>query len=280
MLLGNYSIWLLALLFLFALILTIGWKALLVLGLLAVCFFLFINNNSVASSIFKWVVRGFSLLFLLGLFGAFISFLNSGLKKSNSIKRNNYTHQNETIETTDTLSNNLIISHHRTWPDYKNKIHNCDIKVFASDYFESKNFNQSQYNAPDFNFLYSLLNKHDANKLDLIYQEFDSLRLVNNYAPRSKEFADLIVSCIQDIPYALVLPSACNPYVTTDKTVKDLLLTGCDCKPYVSNGVQTPVEFMVNFKGHCDTRSLFLYKILNKFGYKTVLLASNIISTQ
>lgn len=271
---GNMIIWLLLALFLFAVIKAIGWPALLIIGLLAACFYLFVNNNNVIVVVFQWIIRAFSLLFLIGLFGAFISLFKSGFKKSSTWSRNDYTHQNDKTETTDTITNNLIISHHRTWPDYKKKIHDCDIKVFVSDYIESRIFNQSLYNATDFKSLYSLLNNHDENGLDLIYKEFDRLRVVNNYMPRSKEFAELIVSCIQDIPYALVLQNSCNPYSTTDQNVKELLLNGCDCKPYISNGVQSPVEFMGNLMGDCDTRSLLLYKILNNFGYKTVLLAS------
>ncbi|MBK7310723.1 MAG: hypothetical protein IPI93_08015 [Sphingobacteriaceae bacterium] len=158
-------------------------------------------------------IRLLSILFLFGVLASFVSYLKTDIKRSNFPKRNDYEHRNSVDEITDTLREDQIISHHRAWQDYDNNIHECNLKVYKSDYLKSNEFNHSQFNSTDFKGLYARISQFDQNKLDLIYKEFDSLRMSNNYSPRSPEFAKLIVSCIQDIPYALVLPYSCNPLV-------------------------------------------------------------------
>jgi hypothetical protein len=273
--LGKIILWLLLVLFVILWIFTIGWKSLAIIGLVIGLVYFRLLGSSIISTIFRWGIRLLSILFLFGVLASFVSYFKTNSKRSNFPKRNDYEHSNSVDEITDTLKEDQIISHHRSWQDYDNHMHECNLKIYKSDYLKSNEFNQTQFNSADFKSLYARISQFDLNKLDLIYKEFDSLRISNNYTPRSPEFAKLIVSCIQDIPYALVLPYSCNPFGVNDKSIKELLLTGCDCKAFVPNGLQTPTEFMGDLKGDCDTRSLLLFMVLNKFEYKTLVLASD-----
>ena len=67
----------------------------------------------------------------------------------------------------------------------------------------------------------------------------------------SEEFVKVIVSFVQHITYELV----------PDDYRFD---------------IYTPVEFMKIFKGDCDTKVLFLFTILTKFGYDVIMLNSDV----
>ena len=47
-----------------------------------------------------------------------------------------------------------------------------------------------------------------------------------------------------------------------------------DCLGNILFGFQSPVEFMSNFKGDCDTKVLLCFYILKKFGYDVAILIS------
>ncbi len=270
--LGKILLWLIALIFACLWVYFIGIKSLLLFGLIGVILYGIVSKFEFFYSIFKWGIRLISLLFVLGMLSVFLNYFKHGFKNNEIPTRNNYTHTDKEIEKTDTL-NDLIV-HHRLWNDYAQNNYACDLKIHYSDYLNSSNFNTSQISARNLKDVYSSLKQFDENSLNLIYQEFDSLRIANNYSNNSPQLANMLVSCIQDIPYVLILDRSCNIRDNDDNSVRELLTSGCDCKGFVPNGVQSPIEFMYDLKGDCDTRSLLLFVLLKKFGYKTLLLAS------
>ena len=66
-------------------------------------------------------------------------------------------------------------------------------------------------------------------------------------------FAESIVSCIQDIPYTLILPGACDPWIYNDQFTIDFLLQGGKCRPNELYGLLSPSEFFEDLDGDCDT---------------------------
>jgi hypothetical protein len=252
----------------------IGIVSFIVLLILGALYLLLNNQFSLLTNIFRWGLRLISIVFAIGLITAFISYFKHGFKQEIFPKRNDYSNTNSENERTSNDTTNKLIINHREWKDYTNKSYTADLKIRYFDYYDSKRFNNTMLNATDFRSVYNSLLANDENKLNLICREFDSLRIKNNYENNSKELADMIVTCVQDIPYFLILNGSCSIYDNRDKTIQQLLASGCGCKGYVPNGVQSPVEFMADLKGDCDTRSLLLYLILKKFGYKTLLLVS------
>lgn len=270
---GRIILWLLFFLFAILWIRFIGLPSLIVLLLIGVLLYFINTKFHFFYNILSWFTRLISLVFFIGIISSFVSYFLHGFKSDIFPKRNDYTQTNNEKELTDTL-NNDIINHHREWKDYNQKIYNCNLKIRLSDFNKSKRFNASLGFAGDFKYIYNQIANFDESSLNLIFKEFDSLRVINHYQPNSLQFANMITSCIQDIPYALILNGRCSPYDVDDNSIKQLLIEGCDCKGSVPNGLQTPVEFMSNLKGDCDTRSLLLFVIFKKFGYKTLLLAS------
>lgn len=119
---------------------------------------------------------------------------------------------------------------------------------------------------------------------NLIAQNKDKLpKVLAAYAKKGKEkklsrneFADMIVSSIQSIPYCMVHDYS---HEKADEvyggSIREYHETGGPCLENIKFGVQSPVEFIGNFKGDCDTRSLLLYYILSSFGYDCVVLVSS-----
>ncbi len=95
---------------------------------------------------------------------------------------------------------------------------------------------------------------YDINKLDLVYFKLDSLQSQNRL--NEIQFAEVIVSLIQDIPYSLILSDACDANIYNDKFIKEYLNGDGNCLSNTRYGLLTPVEFMTT----PDTESSFLKK--------------------
>jgi hypothetical protein len=102
----------------------------------------------------------------------------------------------------------------------------------------------------------------------------DSLQTENNLT--QIEFAEVIVTLIQDIPYSLILPDACDFRIYNDDFIREYLSTGGKCEGYVKYGLLSPVEFMASLAGDCDTRTLLLFTVLNHYGYDVAMLSSEL----
>ncbi|WP_315823482.1 hypothetical protein [Paraflavitalea speifideaquila] len=119
----------------------------------------------------------------------------------------------------------------------------------------------------------SMLNT-DQTYLEPIAAAFDSL--ARSKALNKQQTASMIVSCIQSIPYALVVDRSCTTNYSDDYV--NQMLANCEtdcCKGYSKFGVQSPLEFMADLKGDCDTRALLLYALLGRLNYNVALMTSN-----
>ncbi|WP_157607530.1 hypothetical protein [Runella limosa] len=174
------------------------------------------------------------------------------------------------------IKEDCALQEHRiTWSDYAGRTFNGTIKVCISDYPTSKN-NRAQSS------FYEQLIEFDAPKLNRLYAMFYDIAKRNQLG--NTETAEMIVSCIQSIPYFLVIADEAGEYMRrceasgqTNNFAYQYLLAR---RPYIDgiiqNGVQSPVEFMYNLKGDCDTRTVLLYTVLSKFKYDVVILNSDV----
>lgn len=109
--------------------------------------------------------------------------------------------------------------------------------------------------------------------LDLFRMDQDKIKKVSKiFSDSSRKMrltplqtAEMVVTFIQEIPYTLVHEGTCskavsmgNPFVVEYHAQKK------PCLPNVSEGVQSPYEFLHNLKGDCDTRALLAYAILSQ----------------
>lgn len=90
------------------------------------------------------------------------------------------------------------------------------------------------------------------------------------------EFAEMVVSCIQDIPYAYIFQDKCLPADQYESSIRTLLERCPECcMGNIMYGIQNPVSFMQNLKGDCDTRTVMIYCVLKHFGYDVAILNSD-----
>ena len=180
------------------------------------------------------------------LFGVFIislmSLIFSGYEKNLDQKILSYDSE---IKSKINIAN---VSHYRQWNDYEKNLFSGTFEVRQSD-INSSLLYKSKTKPTSYSQMCKYLSDFDISKLDLVYNTLDDIRkrrLLN-----SEEFVKVIVSFVQHITYELV----------PDDHRFD---------------IYTPVEFMKIFKGDCDTKVLFLFTILTKFGYDVIMLNSDV----
>jgi hypothetical protein len=247
------------------------------LPILAIPFLL----NIIPSNIWNWIFRIFAGLLLF----AFIASIFYSISNTNS----NYVPKKYAVdnvkETTDTLKRvsekDTIISHFRSWRDYDNNLYEGSYFVKYTAYQNAKFYknnlqilgnNQAEYDK----ILFSL-KENDKENINGLYQLFDTLKFEKKID--SITFAKMIVSFVQDIPYALVLPENCDPNLYADNFIKQYLNSNnAKCDGFEKFGINTPVEFLATLNGDCDTRTLLLYTIFAHYNYDIALLSSETYS--
>ena len=165
------------------------------------------------------------------------------------------------------------LSHYHEWSDYSNNFYHENFDVSEYYYNQSKinreniNVNNSQVIAAFDEYFYETVHSNtfnfDQNKLSKVLAMYNKVK--NKYALNRFEFANAIVSSVQSIPYNYILTGECN-YETNPENK--------GCIDFIKFGFFSPVEFMKNFKGDCDTKALFCFYILDKFDYDVALLVS------
>ena len=213
--------------------------------------------------IFKSSYIVFIVLILFGLFAFF----------TNSFE-NIDTNDVDIEEIDDNADYSEIISRPHSWFDNSNRKHSSVFQFKYGDYLKSKENKENigSYNTNEV--LYKTILNFDKSKLDLIYDAFNEIKLKGNYS--RKEFADVIISSVQSIPYSFNIPSDCNNTASLPKVYKDGINSGTSCISYVKHDILTPLEFFNYFKGDCDSRTTLLFTLLKKFNYDVVILNSDL----
>ncbi|UBB89884.1 hypothetical protein J4771_00600 [Candidatus Kaistella beijingensis] len=228
--------------------------------------------------IFKYIFPILAILLLIGLFsGVFrgISEANNPIPvkiiKDDSLEKSVV----EKIENKKEPNKpDSIITHFRKWKDYKGNIYEGKYSLKLNDIRQA---HQLKRQLPQDNYAYFIhsLKENDRSKIENLYTLFDGIRADKKL--NNDQFADVIVSFVQDIPYALVLDNACDPNLYSEKYIKDYFAgASASCDPNQALGINSPVEFLANLKGDCDTRTLLIYTILDHYGYEVLLLTSQI----
>ena len=188
------------------------------------------------------------------------------------------------IDTVDVIQNKDTISypffvHEMTWRDNNHGEYNGIFKVREDHFYISKikreQLEVNERSSAKYWFkVYSQLSNEGKENLDLICEEYK--KIIFEKKLNRNQAADMIVTSIQNIPYYLVHELS---HREADRLyggfINEYHRTGGPCLPNVKFGLQSPSEFMGNFKGDCDTRSVLLYVVLNRLGYKTIVLASD-----
>ena len=215
-----------------------------------------------------------SILTLILLF-----FISSSYEDVTEINIPKSTDQEEQIYTENLFENGdsiPVLSQHRRWVDNYGNPYESTFSVRQKDYIQSqKDYIRYIKNTSIHSWtqLYSQLSKQDTPRLDLILDQLSSLKKEHHL--NTADFAELIVTFIQDIPYALVFSEECLSSENYEQSIRQILEECANCCigniPY---GIQNPVGFMGNLKGDCDTRTVIIYALLSHFGYDVAILNS------
>ena len=166
--------------------------------------------------------------------------------------------------------NDSLILHQRGWSDYANYYYyTMNYQMETNMVAESRNHRNAfdiynfttdyDYWGQVYDSLYTF-NKYSLKKVE------DSLRYIgkiNNM--KRQEFAELVVTFVQDIPYN---------YILWDEKCGDI----SDGKPCVDGekyGILSPNEFLATLAGDCDTRAVTIYLMLKNFGYDPIIITSD-----
>ncbi len=224
-------------------------------------------------SVLGGVLTALSIIFLVG--GVLAMIVNSDLFGRNHPAVTNVTNEGE--QKKNVIDNDTIISQYREWDDYHGNHYSGYLRVRASDYRNAKSF-RINYSTVDGETAYSnmcsSLVQRDSSGMKMIYLFFDSLRADNKL--NRDQFAEAVITCVQDIPYYLITPGPCDysAYPEAD-FAHNYLLGGGLCEGYEVNGILSPIEFSATIKGDCDTRTVFAYTVLKHFGYDVGVYGSD-----
>ena len=194
--------------------------------------------------------------------------------------------ENDTFSTEEIVTNDIILEQNdtipvfkssRIWKDNYGNNYTGDLTVRERDYTKLNNYINNFIPTSGGNFwgnLYHFIDKKDTPSLDLVIDTFTKIN--NEKKLNQMEFAEMVVSCIQDIPYSFVFQDACLPPEYYDDDIKTILERCPECCiGNVAYGIQNPVSFIQNLKGDCDTRTVLIYSILKYFNYDVAILNSD-----
>ena len=161
------------------------------------------------------------------------------------------------------------------WRSYNKEFYSGKYGIKNSDYVNAKNFKNSlSENLPYSKIIYSL-KENDKNSIRQVYRMFDEIQAKRNLS--KEKFAEMVVSFVQNIPYAMILPGSCDAKDYNSEYIKQYLQAkNAPCSAFQKFGINTPAEFLVNLKGDCDTRTLLVFTILEHYNYDVVLLSSDV----
>ena len=231
----------------------------------------FINTESKSTTI-KYLV--YSILLAITLFW----FKNLSIPLSDTSDYNKDLsediYRQRILEQGDSIT---LLSHNRNWSDNYGRSYQSTFSIRENDYHQSrKNYNtiKDQGKAITWGQLYQYLSDTDTPSLDLILEKLKNIKETNKL--NQFEFAEMVVTFVQDIPYSFVFGEECQNPEDYEEAIRSVLKKCPEC--CIGNipfGVQNPTGFMGNLKGDCDTRTVLIYALLSHFGYDVAILNSD-----
>ena len=241
---------------------------------IATFFVINIIGRPAGISVLKNAVIIIIVLAILKTLGGFFLDVLSIKTETTTFRTEEATLPTTMIENNDTIR---VYSTKRSWKDNYGNPYSGTLTVREPDYLRLKD-HISRYIPPSggnfWGALYDHIDRTDTPSLDLIIDTFTEIE--QQHQLNRMEFAEMIVSCVQDIPYAFVFQEECLPARQYEASIRKILEKCPEC--CIGNilyGIQNPVSFIQNLKGDCDTRTVMIYSILKHFGYDVAILNSD-----
>ncbi len=176
------------------------------------------------------------------------------------------------MDKTDSISKKIVVR--ISWKDLSGKRYSGSYALLKDDVLSSGDRLQA-YNDnwwTNYRDIYSFVIAYDKFRINSLYSMLDSIRTTNNLG--SYKFAEVVVTMVQSIDYVLIIEGSCSDPKAAPSIV-ELLKTGVPCQGYAPYGLRTPLQFLADMKGDCDTRTVLLYTILKHFGYDVAIINSD-----
>lgn len=255
-----------------------GWTPLFIISLIWLVYVLY-------SCFLGWLRYIFYLLGILFLIGLIYSVLNINWNKAVSpyIPHSTTTKQRIKPELVKIIklvepgkpTDKIVISKQVEWSGYNGEKYSGQYTVLKSDLDNSRNFKNGLTENLGYEGVLMNIRNNDREKLKGLYEMFDHIK--DERKLNDKAFAEMVVSFAQHFPYYVVLDGTCNPTDYKDNSIKELLKQNPGmCSPNQKFGITTPVEFITNGIGDCDSRTLLLHTVLKHYNYDAVILSSDI----
>ncbi|MEZ4771652.1 MAG: hypothetical protein R3D00_00635 [Bacteroidia bacterium] len=249
----------------------------------------------------KFVILTFVVIFCLIMAIGLISVLLGDRYEEEPLPTEGYS---EYIPVDDSLSSDSSLygymRHYRVWRDYDQNVYEGVYDIADRDlkgsyvhrmnilkehtrnspydlyYQRNRELRETDANIFHWTWVYETVLNHDKPYIGGIISLFDSIETAAK--PDRLQFAEIIVSHIQFLPYTLIHDLTCEEYTSDDPNCEGFRCQyhrdGNPCVPKVAHGIFAPVEFAYNLKGDCDTRVLLLMLILDHYGYDVKMLYS------
>ncbi|HPF11553.1 MAG TPA: hypothetical protein PKW08_05795 [Flavobacteriaceae bacterium] len=227
------------------------------------------------SSIFKNIILVF--LIIMGVRFVLLSlldFVKTSVKEDTTFNVEEGVAKSTIVEGVDTVS---VYSSHRVWKDNFGNSYQGKLTVREKDFLRLDRHIDRYKPSGSANFwgrLYDHIERTDTPSLDLVMHAFEDIHQQRKL--NQMEFAEMVISCVQDIPYSFVFQDACLSANNYEESIRQLLEQCPECCigniPY---GIQNPVSFLQNLKGDCDTRTVLIYSVLKYFNYDVAILNSD-----
>jgi hypothetical protein len=257
-------------------LLIFGWKIIVPIAILIGAVYVLSVLGNIIVYLFKWSFRIIGTVYIIYLIFSIINLFSNPLTTIQ--KKKTVLDDAKEVSETNPILNDSIISHYRIWKDYANNKYKAHLKIRVSDYHNASYFRNNLSiplnSTTNYDKIVSNIYKFDTTRLDLIYNMLENIQNKNEL--NRLQFAEVIVSLIQDIPYTLILNDACNASIYNDDFIRDYINKKGECQDYTKYGIFSPVEFLATLKGDCDTRTLLLFTIFNHFNYDVVMLSSEL----
>lgn len=174
------------------------------------------------------------------------------------------------IEEGSRAASDTSIVNYLQWNDNGRVAHEMEWAVLRSECLRSldnlKNLARNRTAPMEWAVVYDSLRIHDSIPLARLAAAFEALQR-QEQLPRDR-FADAVVTCVQSIPYSLILDTPCPPPGTAERGRQP-------CKGMMPYGVNPPSSFMGDLAGDCDTRALLLVAVLQRLGFDATILLSD-----
>jgi hypothetical protein len=234
--------------------------------------FKLVGKPKLSSVIGSFVVA----IFVIGVFSALINFLFDTLEydpTSSTFRKEEAVYKTYLQEDEDSVE---VFAANRVWRDNFGNDFRATLAVRVNDYRRLQDHIERYKPPSSRNFwgdLYDYIERTDRPALDIIIENFKTIQ--GEKRLNKMEFAEMVVTCIQDIPYSFVFQNECKDPQNYEYDIRSLL-EDCPecCIGNVIYGIQNPVSFVRTLKGDCDTRTVMIYSVLKAFNYDVAILNS------